>query len=113
MADEPSAGELNRRIDGLAAVTAQLVTRTEYAADRRYEDRRFVEVEKDVADMRNEQAAFRAQISQDLKELAASIKDAAEKRGSNAKQHVYNGLLPAVLVLLGIAVQIWLAVRAP
>ena len=98
MADEPSAGELNRRIDGLAAVTAQLVTRAEYAADRRYDERRFVEIEADMAELRR-------QLAEDLK----ALRDATDKRGSNLRQAVYAGILPAVLVLLGIAVQIWIA----
>ncbi|MCT9932458.1 hypothetical protein N5079_19845 [Planotetraspora sp. A-T 1434] len=106
MADEPSAGELLRRIDGLTAVTAQLVTRTEYAADRRYDDRRFAEIEKDVAELGRT-------LTEEMKALRRSIDAAAEKRGTNARQAVYAGLLPAVLVLLGIAVQIWIALKGP
>lgn len=98
MADEPSVGELSRRADQLTQMYTQLVGRTEYAADRRYDDRRFGEVEADVSGIRDE-----------LKALRMSIDAASEKRGMNMRQAIYAGLFPAGLVLLGIAVQIWLA----
>lgn len=104
MADEPSPGELSRRIDGLTAMYAQMVTRAEYTAEQRLVDRRFVEVEKDVADLQR-------LLAEDVKALKASIDAAADKRGSNMRQAVYAGVLPAVLVLLGIVVQIWIALR--
>ncbi|MCP2350606.1 hypothetical protein [Nonomuraea roseoviolacea] len=83
---------------------AQLVTRTEYTAEQRLIERRFVEVEKDVADVQRV-------LAEDVKALKAAIDAAAERRGSNMRQAVYAGVLPAVLVLLGIVVQIWIALR--
>ncbi|GAA3172396.1 hypothetical protein GCM10010486_44750 [Nonomuraea roseoviolacea subsp. carminata] len=104
MTDAPSPGELSRRLDGVTAMYAQLVTRTEYTAEQRLIERRFVEVEKDVADVQRV-------LAEDVKALKAAIDAAAERRGSNMRQAVYAGVLPAVLVLLGIVVQIWIALR--
>ncbi|MFI6793690.1 hypothetical protein ACIBG4_40800 [Nonomuraea sp. NPDC050383] len=104
MTDAPSPGELSRRIDGVTAMYAQLVTRTEYTAEQRLVERRFAEVEKDVADLQRV-------LAEDMRAMKTSIEAAAEKRGSNMRQAVYAGVLPAVLVLLGIVVQIWIALR--
>lgn len=113
MADEPSPGELSRRIDHVMAMQAQLVTRAEYTADHRLIDRRFVEVEADIAAIRSDVAELRRQWSADMKELKASIdavmakqEVATEKRGSNFRQALYNGIFPAVLLLAGFAFQI-------
>jgi hypothetical protein len=100
--DAPSPGELSRRIDQVNMSLTQLVQRTEYTAERRYDDRRMSEIEADVVELRR-------QLTEDLKALKSSIDTATEKRGTNIRQAVFAGVLPAVLVLLGIVVQIWLA----
>lgn len=102
MADEPSLGEVSRRVDHVTMSLTQLVQRTEYTADRRYDDRRFAELESDVTELRR-------QLTEEMRALKASIDAATEKRGTNMRQAVYAGILPAVLVLMGIVVQIWLA----
>lgn len=104
MADEPSPGELSRRIDHVTGMYAQLVQRTEYTADRRYDDRRFAEIEADVAELRRA-------LTEEFKALRASIDAATEKRGTRIRDAIYAGVLPAVFLLLGFAVQIWLASR--
>jgi hypothetical protein len=104
VADEPTLGELTRRLDGLTAMLAQLVSRAEYAADQRLAERRFTEVENDVADLRR-------QVTEELKALKTSIDAATEKRGTNVRQAVYAGLLPALFMMVSIVVQIWLAAR--
>lgn len=111
MADDLSLGELTRRTDTLATTLTQLVQRTEYVADRRYDDRRFVEVEADIAELKRENAEFRRQLSADLKALQDSVSAATEKRGTNVRQMIYSGLLPALFLLAGIVVQIWIAAR--
>jgi hypothetical protein len=100
--DAPSPGELSRRIDQVNMTLTHLVQRTEYTADRRFDDRRFNEVESDVAELRR-------QIADEIKALRVSLDAASEKRGTNVRQAVYAGLIPAVLLLLSIVVQIWLA----
>lgn len=104
MPNEPTLGELSRRMDGVAMSLAQFVQRAEYAADQRLSERRFTELEHDLAEVRRELAA-------DIKAVRLALDAAAEKRVSNMRQSVYAGLLPAVLVLLGIVVQIWIAAR--
>ncbi|TMS00198.1 hypothetical protein [Nonomuraea basaltis] len=86
----------------MTAMLGQLVQRAEYTADRRYDDRRFAEIEADLAELRRTW-------TDELKALKASIDAATEKRGTNVRQAVYAGLIPAVLVLIGIIVQVWLA----
>ena len=102
MADEPSLGEVSRRIDQVSMSLTQLVQRTEYTADRRFDDRRFTELESDVTELRR-------QLTEDMRALKASIDAATERRGTNMRQAVYAGIVPAVFVLVGIVVQIWLA----
>jgi hypothetical protein len=102
--DEPSIGELSRRIDHVIATQAQLVQRAEYSADRRYDDRRFAEIEADVAELRRA-------LSEELKALKTSIDAATEKRGTNVRQAVYAGLLPGLLMMISIVVQIWLTAK--
>jgi transposase len=100
--DAPSPGELSRRIDQVTMSLTQLVQRTEYTADRRFDERRFADLEADLTEMRRQHI-------DEIKALRASIDAATEKRGNNLRQAVYAGILPAVLVLMGIVVQIWLA----
>jgi hypothetical protein len=102
VADEPSLGEVSRRIDHVTMSLTQLVQRTEYTADRRYDDRRFAELESDLIEMRR-------MLTDEIKALRVSLDAASEKRGTNVRQAVYAGLIPAVLLLLSIVVQIWLA----
>ncbi|MEV0993405.1 hypothetical protein [Nonomuraea sp. NPDC050202] len=104
MADEPTLGELWRRLDGVMAMLAQLVQRTEYLADQRLSERRFAELERDVEEVRRalDNAVIRLEAADEKRE---------EKRGSNLRQIIYSGLLPTVFILLTIAVQVWLAPR--
>lgn len=102
MTDAPSPGELSRRIDQVSMTLTQLVQRAEYTADRRFDDRRFTEIEADVTEMRR-------QLTDEIRALKGSIDAATERRGTNMRQAVYAGIVPAVFVLVGIVVQIWLA----
>jgi len=104
VADEPSLGELSRRIDHVTSTLGQLVQRTEYTADRRFDDRRFAEIEADLGELRRT-------LSDELKALKTSIDAATEKRGTNVRQAVYAGLLPALFMMVSIVVQIWLAAK--
>lgn len=105
--DGPSLGELARRIEGLGQLITGLVTRQEYAADRRYDDRRFNEVEADIAAIKAEQADLRKTLSDELKALRASIEATQEKRTGTLRQAIYSGILPSIFVLITMAVTIW------
>jgi Skp family chaperone for outer membrane proteins len=100
VADEPTIGELSRRLDGVTAMMAQLVQRGEYASDQRLSERRFSESERRFTEL-----------EQDVAEIRKAMEKTVEKRQTNARQALYAGILPAVFILLGIAVQIWLAAR--
>jgi hypothetical protein len=52
---------------------------------------------------------MRRMLTDEIKALRVSLDAASEKRGTNVRQAVYAGLIPAVLLLLSIVVQIWLA----
>jgi hypothetical protein len=113
--DAPSPGELSRRLDGLTAMLAQLVQRAEFTAEQRIVDRRFTDIEGDVAELRrallDEVKGFRGALDAAVAKLEAADEKREEKRGGNLRQIVYAGILPTVFVLLTIAVQVWLAPR--
>lgn len=117
MADEPSLGELSRRIDGVTGMLAQLVTRAEFSAEQRLVERRFVEVEGDLAELRrsllSEVTGLRAALETAVAKLEAADKEREDKRHSNARQLVYAGLVPALMVVLATVLQIWLTTKGP
>lgn len=115
MADEPSPGELSRRLDGVVMSLAQLIQRAEYAADQRLIERRFTEVEADVTQLRqallDEVRGLRGALDAAVVRLEAADEKREEKRGGNLKQMIYSGILPTLFILITIAVQVWLAPR--
>lgn len=115
MVDEPSPGELSRRLDGLTAMLAQLIQRAEYAADQRLIERRFTEVESDVSQLQrallDEVRGLRSALDAAVSRLEAADEKREEKRGGNFKQMIYSGILPTLFILVTIAVQVWLAPR--
>ena len=52
MADEPSNGELGRRLDNITLMLQNLVGTREYSEFQRYVERRFAEHDSDIADER-------------------------------------------------------------
>lgn len=117
VADEPSLGELSRRIDGLTGMLAQLVTRAEFNAEQRLVERRFVEVEGDLAELRrsllSEVTGLRTAMENAVARLEAADKEREDKRGSNLRQLVYAGLVPALMVVLATVLQIWWTTKGP
>ncbi|MGH3120145.1 MAG: hypothetical protein ACRDND_03795 [Streptosporangiaceae bacterium] len=94
MADEPSNGELGRRLDEIRIIVQGLVGRAEYAADQRALEHRLTGIERDIEEGRGRH-------SKDMQQVAANR--------LSWRAIFYTGILPAVLVLLGVLVQIWLA----
>ncbi|MFI6296696.1 hypothetical protein ACIBEJ_34260 [Nonomuraea sp. NPDC050790] len=115
MADEPTLGELSRRIDGLTSMLAQLVTRAEFSAEQRLVERRFSEIEGDVGDVRrallSEVTGLRTALEGAVARLEAADEKREDKRGSNLRQMVYAGLIPAVLVVLSTVINIWMTTK--
>jgi uncharacterized coiled-coil DUF342 family protein len=106
--DEISLGEVVRRLDRierqLQDLSARVVSSDVYTRDQREIDRRLTELERDLADKRKDHAA-------DVKELRGQIADRDKTGGSNFRQNIFQGWLPAVFILVGILVQIGLALR--
>jgi chromosome segregation ATPase len=118
VADEPSNGELARRLDDIARLLQGLVSRAEYTADQRHVERRFTEMEHDIAekrrvheqdirDLREENKDLRTEIKGLRTELAA----ANSNNGTNFRQAIYSGAVPGIIFLLGIIVTIFLAFK--
>lgn len=96
VADEPSNGELGRRLDVIHALLQGLVGRAEYLEYQRALEHRLTGIERDIE-------GDRAQHAEDIKGLAASR--------LSWRAIFYTGILPALLVLTGVIVNIWLATR--
>lgn len=105
MADaEPSNAELARRLNDIAVLLQQVVGRPEYTADQRHSEHRFTEIERDIADVRRMHG-------EDVKDVNKRIDDVTKSSGSNLRQALYNGLLPAIFLVVGLLVTILLAFK--
>ena len=105
MADEPSNGELGRRLDVIQHLLQDLVGRAEYNARQEAADRRFAELAADIEDTRR-------QHSEDIRAVHQRLADADRKSQEHRlswRTAFWSGILPALVVLAGILVQIWLA----
>lgn len=93
--DEPSNGELARRLDKIELLLQGLVSRLEYTTDQRHLEHRFGEVERDIADLRRVH-------EEDIKDVKKRIENDGQSRGSNVRQAIFSGLIPGVLFLVSI-----------
>jgi hypothetical protein len=103
--DDITNGELARRLDELRAIMQSLVGRPEYAADQRSVEHRFADLERTLAEERRARAGEIKTVNDRITDQA---KQAAEHR-QGWRTVVYTGIVPALVVLLGIFVQLWLA----
>lgn len=103
MADEVSTGEIVRRLDRLEVLlqdlSLRLVSADVYNRDQREIERRLTELEHDLAARRREHA-------DDVKDLRTQITDRDKSSGSNVRQAIYAGLIPACLFLVTILLQL-------
>jgi hypothetical protein len=104
MADEPSNAELARRLADITLLLQQVVGRPEYTADQRLGEHRFTEIERDIEDVR------RTHI-EDIKDILKRLEEQAKAKGSNLRQALYNGLLPAIFLVVGLLVTVLLAFK--
>ena len=98
VADEPTNGELARRLDDILRLVAGLVGHAEYAAEMRRVDER-------VADMRRD-------FDEKLKAVHQRITDEQQVTAAHRmswRTIIYTGLVPAAVVLASILVQLWIA----
>lgn len=128
MPDEPSLGEVARRLERMEArqeelwreLTARKVDTELYQRDRREDERRFTELERDLI---SEVAARTAALDEERRAREKAVEDEkkARQEGDNAivtrlekgtatwRQTLFNGWLPALFVVATLAVTIWLA----
>lgn len=104
MADEPSNAELARRLTEIALLLQQVVGRPEYTSDQRHVEHRFTEIERDLDDVRRTHA-------EDIKEVFRRFDEQSKAGGSNLRQALYNGLLPAVFLVVSLLVTVLLAFK--
>jgi hypothetical protein len=99
VADDVSTGEIVRRLDRLEVLlqdlSMRLVSADVYNRDQRETERRFAELERELAEEKQAR-------KEDIKTLA----DRMDKGGSNVRQAIYAGLIPSVLFLVGILLQL-------
>lgn len=104
MADEPSNAELARRLADIVTLLQQVVGRPEYTADQRLAEHRFTEIERDIEDVRKTH-------TEDIKDVNKRFEEQTKSSGSNLRQALYNGLLPAIFLVVGLLVTILLAFK--
>jgi hypothetical protein len=93
--DEFSAGELGRRLDRIEGLLLRLVSQDVYSRDQREAERRFTELERDMAEER-----------QTRKDEVKALRDQFQQTGTNWRQAIYAGVIPGVLFLVGVLLQL-------
>jgi hypothetical protein len=104
VADEPTNAELARRLTEIATLLQQVVGRPEYNADQRHVEHRFTEIERDIEDVRRIHA-------EDIKEVFRRFDEQNKAGGTNMRQALYNGLLPAIFLVVSLLVTVLLAFK--
>ncbi len=103
--EQPTNGELGRRLDTIQLTLAALVGRAEYASDLRASEHRLAGLAADIEDTRRQHA-------EDMRAVHERITQAEQDSRAHRlswRTAFWNGILPAMVVLGGILVQIWLA----
>lgn len=104
MADEPSTGELARRLIDLQHASQRLMSQELFVAEQRAIERRFMTIERDFEVLED-------RFDSEVKALATRIEARERERGANWRQSVYAGVIPAALLLVSLLVQIWLSLN--
>jgi hypothetical protein len=104
MADEPSTGELARRLVDLQHAAQRLMSQELFVAEQRAIERRFTTLERDLETLEE-------RLEAELKGLNTRIEARERDRGANWRQSVYAGVIPAALLLISLLVQIWLTLN--
>ncbi|MCA2220945.1 hypothetical protein [Nonomuraea aurantiaca] len=104
MRDEPSNGELARRIVDLQDAALKLMSRELFIAEQRANERRFTLLERDLKGLGE-------RIDNELNQLSVRVESRKLTRGANWRQGGYAGVISATLLLISLLVQIWLTVK--
>jgi hypothetical protein len=103
VADEPTNGELARRLDGIGQSLHDLVQRGEYAEYQRGIDHRYSEASHDIEELRLRQQKSEAEIRAWVAEELSKINARDQWRIT-----LMVSILPTLAAILGILVTIWL-----
>lgn len=116
MADDPSNGELARRLDEIRGMLGSVVGHPEYAADKQGLDFRLGNLAGQIADERRDRAAA---IERERDERAEAVKALNDrfteqaKAGTEHRRHwrelLWQGALPAVATLIVGLLALWAA----
>jgi hypothetical protein len=103
VSDEPTNGELGRRLDQIYGSLQALIGRAEYDAGQRALDLRLAGVNRDLEDLRRQHA-------EDVEKLNTRITEEAKTTAARGqwKTTILVGLIPSLVALLAILVTIWL-----
>ncbi|RCV53464.1 hypothetical protein [Marinitenerispora sediminis] len=122
MADEPSVWELHRTMtdmrgdlkDGLAQINARLdrvVSNELFASYQSAVDRRFGELEKDVAALQEQHRGDVDRLRADVSAQVSAVETrqhAADERRAGDRRLVFTALIaPALLILLQVVLAVW------
>ncbi|MGI8333469.1 hypothetical protein ACRYCC_26250 [Actinomadura scrupuli] len=97
--NEPSPGELARRLDEIVRLLQGLVSRPEYTEYQRHLEHRLAEVDADLAELRRTHA-------EDIRDIGKRLDERERTNGTNVRQAIYSGIIPAILFLVGILITI-------
>lgn len=97
--DDVSMGEVARRLTEVKEIVQDLVGRREYGEYRQHVEHRFAEIERDVAKERD-----------DRKEADKVLADRMDKASTNWRANLWQAG-GAALVLFGMAINVWVALR--
>jgi hypothetical protein len=111
VADEPSNADLARQLADIRLLLQQVVGRPEYTADQRLAEHRFTEIERDIEDVRRTHVDDIKDVNRRTDDVNRRIEDHAKASGTNLRQALYNGLLPAIFLVVGLLVTILLAFK--
>ena len=111
MADDWSMGEVVRRLDRMEQLLLKVVSQDVYETTQRLLDHRFVELEQDLKQERDDRKAAIAEEREARKAEVKAVHDRFDKAGTNWRQTLFNGLLPGLFLLVTTAINVLLAFR--
>jgi hypothetical protein len=100
--DEPSNGELGRRLDDLGRMLREVIGRPEYGEFKLALDHRFNQLVEAVADLRRTH-------DEDIKDLQRRFADAEQERKKTIRDRIYDGLIPTMLIVVSFIGALYIA----
>jgi hypothetical protein len=104
VADEATNAEIARRLDDIYRI---LVGRPEYVSDQRLVERRFVEFERDLADLRSDIRDGKTRHDADVETLRRQVTEDRKARSTSWRDFVYAGMVPVLVGLVVALITLW------